>query len=316
MASEQYVIIPGTQKKVYEGSVVMLHRLPNLRWIIHHGFYSYNGKRQKGWYFSSIPSDTTMPVFNEDLVAMTVIDGQSEDYPPAPPGPGPIPPGPVPPVPPGPPAPVPVPFTPQDKKQLDSATITVDTLADRDKLGSAGLPDGKVVKVNNYDGEGSIEYYSWNAETEMWEEASLGYRFMTRKEIADAIARDIVEIVWSNEKGALVLTNNGGTTLDPVKLSGLAHNPLYNDSEVLVIPIYGSEDLEISIPISAINDQINALRDRITFGPGPDNEILVTSDDSLNRSGYKIGGAELDTESDSTVATEAAVTKAMSWNEF
>ena len=94
--SEEYVIIPGTGQKVYEGSVVMLYRLPNLRWILHYGYYSHNAKKQQGWYFSSIPSDTTMPVFNEDLVAMKVIDGQPGPMPPAPP---------VPPFPPFPPFP-------------------------------------------------------------------------------------------------------------------------------------------------------------------------------------------------------------------
>ena len=164
--ADQYIIIPGTQQKVYEGTVVVLHRLPNVKWIIHNGYYNYNGRKQKGWYFSSIPADTTMPVFNEDLVAMTILDdGGDTPRPPYPPGPfppGPFPPGPYPPgpFPPEPPAPVPIPFTPQDKKQVDAAMITVPTLRERDKLGNRYLIDGKLVRVNDIDGEGTVDYFT------------------------------------------------------------------------------------------------------------------------------------------------------------
>jgi len=245
--ADQYIIIPGTQQKVYEGSVVMLHRLPNLRWILHNGYFNYNGRKQKGWYFSSIPSDTTMPVFNEDLVAMTVIDGGEE------PGPGPFPPGPIPPPPPGPfppcpPVPIPVPFTPQDKKQLDAAMITVENLTERDKLSRRGLTNGKVVRVNDIDSQGSVEYYSWNAETSTWEEASLGYRYMTRDEITDEIADTIVNITWLNDDGALVLTAKGGTS-STTELSGVTHDPVFDaESLTLTIPIFGKDDLVMTIP--------------------------------------------------------------------
>ena len=242
--SEEYVIIPGTGERVYDGSIVMLYRLPNLRWVIHYGYYSYNGKKQKGWYFSSIPSDTTMPVFNEDLVAMKVIDGSVGPMPPCPPCPPPCPP-----YPPCPPAPIPIPFTPKDKAQVDAAMITVDTLADRDLLGNAHLQDGKIVRVNDTDGHKTIEYYSWNAVTSQWEEASLGYRYMTRSEIMEATGDDIINIVWSNDNGALVLTNNAGTEVPPVRLMGVAHDPVYTEEELtLTIPTYGEEDLVIKIP--------------------------------------------------------------------
>lgn len=242
-SSDKYIIIPGTQQKVYDGTVVMLHRLPNLRWIIHNGYYSYNGRKQKGWYFSSIPSDTTMPVFNEDLIAMTIIDQEPHPCPPPhppcpPPGPGPHP-----------PAPVPVPFTPQDKQHLEEAMLTVEDLAERDKLGSKWLPNGKVVRVNNSDGQGKIEYYSWNAETSSWEEASLGYRYMTREEIEEAIADDIISIIWSNDEGSLVLGRHRGED-QKIILEGVAHDPQFVEGETyeIHIPRYGLEDLIINIP--------------------------------------------------------------------
>lgn len=247
MTNQEYIIIPGTQKRVYEGAIVMLHRLPNLRWILHYGVYNYSGKRQKGWYFSSIPADTVMPVFNEDLLAMSVIDGGEDPYPPQP-GPGPFPPGPGP-YPPTPPAPIPVPFTPQDKAQLDSAMLTVDTITERDKLANSMLQNGKIVRVNDTDGQGTVEYYSWNSTTSAWELASLGYRYMTRTEIMESVADDIVDIVWSNDNGALVVTNHAGKPVNPIQLLGVAHDPIYTEEELtLRIPIYGREDFSMTIP--------------------------------------------------------------------
>lgn len=247
MANEQYIIIPGTQQRVYDGTVVILNRLPNLKWIIHYGYYTYGGRKQKGWYFSSIPSDSIMPVFNEDLVAMRIIDGGQPEPGPCPPGPPIPPPGPFPPGP-G-PVPVPIPFTPADKKQVDEAMLTVNSIADRDKLSSRFLQNGKVVRVNDSDGHGKIEYYSWNSTTRTWEEASLGYRYMTREEIELAIADDIVSIVWSNDEGSLVLSRHREGAPERIVLTGVAHDPSYSEEDLeLRIPRYGQEDLIIKIP--------------------------------------------------------------------
>lgn len=409
--AEQYIIIPGTQQRVYEGSVVMLHRLPNLRWILHNGYYSYNGRKQKGWYFSSIPSDTTMPVFNEDLVAMTVIDG-SAPVPPGPCPPGPFPPGPIPPGPgPVPPAPIPIPFTPRDKAQLDSAMITVDDIAERDKLSGSYLPDGKIVRVNDSDGKGTIEYYSWNSETSSWDEASLGYRYITREEFEQLTASNIVEVEWKDEEGALVLTQMDGDTR-PVDLKGIAHNIVADDRPdeiILTFPVFGQEDIVINVPkgskiislrfekeyefpdgsvkpaivvtvvengeqreipadasgmvniyqggetntatvwvesvdgvitadvriasivnnrlkisvdgglyveLTDIEDRLSELERRATITEGEVGELVVTTEDGIQRSDMKIGGSTLsETGSDKLLTTEEAVIRALSWRD-
>lgn len=237
--AEKYIIVPGTQQKIYEGTVVVLFRLPNLKWILHNGYYNYGGKRRRGWYFSSIPADSAMPVFQEDLVNLRIVDE-----------PGPCPPyPPFPPVPPIPPVPIPTPFTPADKKQLDAAMLTFEDIEARDRFSGDWLINGKIVRVNNSDGEGNPEYYSWNSETSSWDEASLGYRYMTRHEITQAIADDIVAITWADEYGALVLTNNGGTAVEPVQLKGVAHDPVFTQENLtLRIPIYGKEDFKMTIP--------------------------------------------------------------------
>lgn len=405
MASEQYIIIPGTSKKVFDGSVVMLHRLPNLRWILHNGYYVYNGRRQKGWYFSSIPSDTTMPVFQEDLVAMTVIDGcpDPRPFPPCPPIP---PPGPFPPHP---PVPVPVPFTPTDKINLDSAMLTVEDLEARDKLSNQNLIDGKLVRVNDIDGHGKIEYYTWNSAKYVWEEASLGYRYMTRDEITEVISSDIVDIQWNDENGALVLMKAGGTTSN-LTLNGITHDPTYSSSErTLTIPIYGKDDLVMTIPadkyirairfereyefpdghtgpaivvtvsdgeteeeiagdatglidvyvggetpsatitvetaetgvitadvkisdmennrikidrsglyvdVSDLEDRITNLENKTDVGEGDPGEVVITTEDGLARSTMKIGDTTLSGSDDELLATEAAVKKALTWQDL
>ena len=76
--------------------------------------------------------------------------------------------------------------------------------------------------------------------------------------------------------------------------------------------------LEISIEgrIDDIEQRVVSLEDSIDFGAGDDDVILITSGNGLARSSYKVGGKTLDTESEDTVATEEALTKAISWNLF
>lgn len=251
--SSEYIVIPGTNRKVYEGSIVVLNRLPNLKWILHYGPYFYEGLRKKGWYFSSIPADTTMPVFQEDLVNMVVIDDPVGPYPP---GPHPFPPGPGP-FPPGPPVPVPTPFTPFDKKQLNQAMLTVNTITERDKIGNYCLQDGKIVRVNDIDGHGTVEYYEWCAATSSWREATLGERYMTRQEITDEISDTLIDASWDAQEGKLEFTTKGS---DPVltPLEGLAHDVVYTSEELTIrIPIYGRPDCVVKIPADS---HISAIR--------------------------------------------------------
>ena len=257
MSSTDYIIIPGTQEKVYEDSVVVLFRLPDTKWILHCGYYTYNGVKQKGWYFSSIPATTVMPVFLEDLVAMRVISGPQPCPPgpippgPCPPGPfppGPHPPGPFPPGPhppgPHPPAPIPIIFTPEDKKMLDASMITVETLEDRDRLGSAMLDNGKVVRVNNV--EGKVDYFEWDSANQTWIPATLGYRYMTRDEITEELNGTVVDIVYSDNRGVLTLVRHDESE-EEIELTGVVHDPVYQDFK-LRIPVFGKPDLIVNIP--------------------------------------------------------------------
>ena len=109
------LVVPGTGVELVDGSIVILARFPGTKWIVHNGWYNYQGAQSIGWYFCAIPSQTVLPVSDEDLKLLTVVsDGSSCPCPPYPP---PFPPAPLlesPPLPPAPsvPDPAPVPAFP------------------------------------------------------------------------------------------------------------------------------------------------------------------------------------------------------------
>ena len=72
--ADDYLIVPDTGEKITDGTVVVLYRLPNMRWIVHHGDYSYNGHKESGCYVSSIPSQTNMTLYITDLCMIRIID--------------------------------------------------------------------------------------------------------------------------------------------------------------------------------------------------------------------------------------------------
>lgn len=171
-----YISLPHSHTRLADGNVVVLKRYPGLKWVVHWGWYTYNNHQYKGWYFVSIPSQTILPVNEEDLIGIKVVSSKSNDcYPDYPDYPDcPIPPGPFPPEPgPCPPKPEQVKFTKQDKKELQSAFITVNTIADRNKLDTSKLPDGKIVRVNNVNGE--TQYYAWSARNDHWEDWDIAF---------------------------------------------------------------------------------------------------------------------------------------------
>lgn len=164
-----YLVLPGTGQKVYPGDVVVLHRFPEIKWVVKHEYYTLNGQQYRGWYFLSIPTKNILPLTEEDLYGITVISGQGEVYPPCPPHP--CPPHPCPP--PCPP-PRPVRFTESMADQLNRAFITVDTLKDRDALVKSGTTDGKIVRVNDI-GTGESGYYRYYEAGDTWVVEDFGF---------------------------------------------------------------------------------------------------------------------------------------------
>lgn len=69
--------IPGTQKYVYDSSIIILsssnNQGVNTRWVVHYGLYELGQDVENGWYLSKIPSNDIKPLFQQDLVGCTVI---------------------------------------------------------------------------------------------------------------------------------------------------------------------------------------------------------------------------------------------------
>ena len=165
-------ILTDNGLKLVDSTVVMLPKYPGTKWITKKGWYCYQGDKYNGWYFSSIPSQTVIPVDQEDLAYVVIISDESGCCPP-PPFPPPPPPTPYPPYPPCPdPSHRPEPFTKADKEQLLSAFITVKNKKDLYKINTDNIPAGKLVRVNDVDG--SPKYYSYDKEKDDWVEDFFG----------------------------------------------------------------------------------------------------------------------------------------------
>ena len=156
LPENQYIVIPGTDIRLYDSDIVKIDTRPNLKWIIHVGWYFYQDIQQYGWYFVSIKDGEILPVSTIDLTLCSldvlktqgseIYDGRVVNYT--------------------------RPFTPADAEILRRAFITVDTVEQRDNLDRQKLINGKLVRVN--DVGGVVGYYSWNAETQTWEKVDWG----------------------------------------------------------------------------------------------------------------------------------------------
>lgn len=174
-----YLTVPGTNQQLVDGTIVMLVRFPGMKWIVKYGWYTYNQQQLSGWYFLSIPDKTIIPVNEQDLQSICILSTNSSPYHP------PCPPCPPYPVPPGPPRPV-------ADEILDRAMITVDNLNQRNALGDAFLPHGKIVRVNDVDGK--VAYYEWDSTTLTWISASLGERYLTKDETENLIDKALGDV--------------------------------------------------------------------------------------------------------------------------
>lgn len=165
-----YLTLPDSDKRLYVGSVVIFNTIPDVRWILHFGWYLYEDDQFNGWYFRSIPVGNILPAEQADLSNLTIIDNSAPGHliPPAPTPPGPIPPGPFPPVPPGDPV---VPFRQSMRDMLYAAFISVETVDDMYAIDTTLIPNGKLVRVNNVNGK--VVYYAWDAYNSVWVDGGL-----------------------------------------------------------------------------------------------------------------------------------------------
>lgn len=150
--TDEFIILcDGT--KLYSGDIVILDGFDN-KWILHTGWYTYDGKSYQGWYFSSIPEQTILPLKYASLDGIIIISTSNPCVPPAS-----CPPTPIQPT---------TPFTPELEQELHKTFITVQTLAERNLLNKDELiVNGRIVKVMDI-GDGTTEYYAWDQVHEEW----------------------------------------------------------------------------------------------------------------------------------------------------
>lgn len=203
------LFLPGANIEITDGTVVTLANYPGVKWIVHYGWYRYNNTQCYGWYFSSIPAQTVMPVTEEDLATCAVVVTPGGQCPPCPP---PCPP----PIPPCPPPPI--------RPVADPAFITVQTIADRDRINAFGkyVPEGKLVRVNNVEGE--VKYYAWNSYDSRWDETTI-------------IAPEMLITIPSDEK---LLSLEGDTLSSEIAIDILV------ESDVTYLVLRGKDGAEIS----------------------------------------------------------------------
>lgn len=223
------LIVPDTGVQLVDGSIVILSRFPGTKWIVHNGWYTYQGQQYMGWYFCSIPSQTIMPVSNTDLRLLTVVNDSGCG---CNPGPVPTPPEPSCPCPPC-PGPQPIPFTPKMAFQLDRAWISVDTIAQRDQLSDSKklLPDGKIVRVNETP-DGTPAYYRWSQVKQVWETETFGIdtsNFLTEAKANTLYAsKESVSILQTQVKD---LQDNLSQTVEDA-VNEVLPNVIQNNSDV------------------------------------------------------------------------------------
>lgn len=150
-AESKFIVIPGTDIRLYDGDIVKISNKPRVKWIVHTGWYIYNEVQNFGWYFVSIKNGEVLPVNAVDLTLCTLetlkvqgsekTDGKVVNYT--------------------------RPFTLADAEILNRSFITLDTLEQRDNLDKKKIINGKMVRVNNP--EGPANYYAWNAEKQTWD---------------------------------------------------------------------------------------------------------------------------------------------------
>lgn len=178
-------LVTDTGIVIYDGSVIVISNYPNVKWILKNGWYTYQGRQYNGWYASSIPENSILPIDENSLVGVTLISSPGcscSPPPPFPPGPGCIPP----------PPPPDSPFHKDLKDQIERAWITVDTIEQRNRLNIRLVPDGKVVKVN--DVEGVVKYYSYDQSRSTWVEEHFGLdeSFVSKDNLANDVNNVII----------------------------------------------------------------------------------------------------------------------------
>lgn len=175
-----YIRTKDTNQDIASGSIIMFNNDPDTRWIIEYGPYMVQSKPSSGWHATALPSGAVLPIDEETFQGVTLISSGSSTggggccpCPPKPPCP------PVPPCPPFPPAP-PAPYFTAAPNM-----ITVRNVEERDRIDPSLLMDGKVVRVNDYNGH--PDYFEYDDETNSWKFINWGTSVVDKNDVDQAI---------------------------------------------------------------------------------------------------------------------------------
>lgn len=144
-----YFTIPETGKIIYNGDTVILSEYPDTIAAVAYGWYKYEENAMNGWHFILLPSKSIIPAANVNLSLLTVVPNSSDDDR----------------------NPIPLNTSLQDIESR--AFITLDSIAQRDKLIPEFMPNGRIVRVND-SVNNTTNYYEWNIETQSWDDWNIG----------------------------------------------------------------------------------------------------------------------------------------------
>lgn len=155
-AKVEFLVIPDTNIRLYEGDVIKISNKPRTKWIVHMGWYIYQNVQNFGWHIECIKNGEILPISVIDLTLCTLVtvktqgsevyDGKVVNYT--------------------------RPFTLEDAKVLNRTFITLETIAQRDNLDKKKLTNGRMVRVN--DVGGVVVYYAWNEAEDKWDKVDFG----------------------------------------------------------------------------------------------------------------------------------------------
>lgn len=218
-----YFTIPETGKIIYNGDTVILSEYPNTTAVVAYGWYRYNDESMNGWHFILLPARTIIPAAQVNLSALVVVPNSSDDCRP------PIPIGPVP-------------------RGMESRTfITLDSIAQRDKLESPFMPNGRIVRVNDR-GDGKPGYYVWNVSTQEWDDWDISGGGPAPENVAKIEVKDVVtsvdHIEYTDEYTKFIF-KAGKPLCDNLAIAENVVCELYFVSPFQVIKVTESQDLFI-----------------------------------------------------------------------
>ena len=154
-----YFTIPETGKIIYNGDTVILSEYPDTISIVAYGWYTYEENAMNGWHFILLPDKTIVPATQVNLSLLTIVPNSSDDNR------------------------NPMPLSPELSDIAYRTFITLDSIAQRDKLITEFMPNGRIVRVNDSINQTS-NYYEWNIETQSWDNWSdIQQKSIRREEI-------------------------------------------------------------------------------------------------------------------------------------